>query len=160
MRNMENFEKVLIALRQIMRVTDMSSKRIAAATGLTLPQFLLLQAIQELGEVTIGRLAQEMNLTQATVTSILNRLEFHGYAFRERNLKDKRIVHARLTGKGRDALQGAPAVLQGEFGDRFGALKDWEQMSIVAALQRTAEMMNAESLDASPVLYFGDIKEK
>jgi len=36
-------------------------------------------------------------------------------------------------------------------------LKDWEKMQLLSSLQRIAEMMNAEDIDASPVLASGSI---
>ena len=38
----------------------------------------------------------------------------------------------------------------------FLTLADWEQSMIIAALQRVASLMNAETLDASPVLHVAD----
>ena len=53
-------------------------------------------------------------------------------------------------------MQKAPTPLQDTFGTRFAALEDWEKSMIVAALQRVAVMMNAEEIDASPVLHVGE----
>ena len=105
---MDAKEKVLVALRRIIRATDLHSKRLARETGLTLPQLLLLQTIHELGDVTIGRLAQEMNLTQATVTTIVDRLSAADMVFRERDSQDKRKVLVHLTDKGHATLTKAP----------------------------------------------------
>ena len=52
-------------------------------------------------------------------------------------------------------LEVAPTPLQDVFSNRFAVLEDWEKSMIVAALQRVATMMNAEEIDASPVLYVG-----
>ena len=144
---------VLIALRRVIRASDLHSRNLIKTTGLTAPQLLLLQTIRRKGEVTIGELARQMSLSQATVTSILDRLEARGYVFREKSVKDKRKVHAYLTEKGEAAVKDAPAPLQTSFVQQFRELKDWEQSSILASLQRVAEMMDARFIgDEPPVL--------
>lgn len=154
---MSNIEDVLIALRRVMRATDLHSKHLAKTTGLTSPQMLLLQTIRDKGEVTIGELAQEMSLSQATVTSILDRLEKRELVYRERSSTDKRKVHAYLTEEAQAVLQEAPIPLQEHFTKQFNDLQEWEKTMIVSSLQRVAQMMDAEHIDASPVLDVGTI---
>jgi hypothetical protein len=48
-------------------------------------------------------------------------------------------------------------LLQERFEKRLSDLKDWEKMQLLSSLQRIAEMMNAEDIDASPVLASGSI---
>lgn len=150
-------EKILVALRRIIRATDLHSKKMARDTSLTLPQLLLMQTALELGAVTIGQLAQKMNLTQATVTTIVDRLSAADMVFREKSTLDKRKVFVRLTDKGQATLSAAPPALQGKLSHQFSQLDEWEQNFILAALQRVAQMMDVESLDASPVLDVGEI---
>ncbi|MCP5187545.1 MAG: MarR family transcriptional regulator [Pseudomonadales bacterium] len=150
-------KEVLVALRRVIRATDLHSRHLARTTGLTAPQMLLLQAIRDSGQVTIGELARQVSLSQATVTTILDRLEARGLAYRQRSEQDKRKVHALLTPEGAAVLQDAPLPLQEQFAARFAALQDWEQAMMIAALQRVAYMMDAEDIDASPVLDLGTL---
>lgn len=152
---MKPIEAVLVALRRVIRATDLHSKHLAKTTGLTAPQILLLQTIRDKGEMTIGELASEMSLSQATVTSILDRLEKRELVYRERSKEDKRKVHAYLTARASDTLKGAPIPLQEQFARQFGDLQGWEQTMIISSLQRVAEMMDAQDIDASPVLDLG-----
>ena len=46
-------DQVLVNLRKIIRATDLHSRRLSKQAGLTTPQLLILQAIQELGGVSI-----------------------------------------------------------------------------------------------------------
>jgi hypothetical protein len=50
----------------------------------------------------------------------------------------------------------APTPIQDTFSKRFAELDEWEKSMIVAAFQRVAMMMNAEDIDASPVLHVGE----
>lgn len=135
----------------------MHSKHLAKTTGLTAPQILLLQTIRNKGEVTIGQLANEVSLSQATVTTILDRLEKRGYIYRARSQQDKRKVHAYLTEPGVEVLKDAPIPLQDHFASQFEELQDWEKTMILSALQRIAQMMDAQHIDAAPVLDIGTL---
>lgn len=155
--DLNSINEVLVALRRVIRATDLHSKHLAKTTGLTSPQILLLQTIRDKGEVTIGELANKMSLSQATVTTILDRLEKRSLVFRERSTQDKRKVHAYLTDEGLEMLKGAPMPLQEQFARQFNDLHEWEQTMIISSLQRVAQMMDAQHIDASPVLDIGKL---
>lgn len=144
--------EVLVALRRIIRATDLHSKRLAMKTGLTIPQIVVLQSIRDLGEVTTGEVSRRVSLSQGTVTSILDRLEGRGLIERYRSAADRRVVHARLTRPGRAVLRRTPPLLHERFIASFSALGAARQERIIATLEEVAEMMGAESLDAAPLL--------
>ncbi len=148
-------DQVLISLRQIIRATDLYSRQLTKQVGLTAPQLLLLQSIQRLGATSISKLSADVNLSQATVTNIIGRLETRGLVSRSRSSEDRRVVHATLTDLGVEKISAAPTPLQDVFSKQFSSLEGWEQSMIVAALQRVASMMNAQDIDASPVLHVG-----
>ncbi len=152
---LKHIEEVLIALRRVIRATDLHSKYLAKTTGLTAPQILLLQTLRDRGQVTIGELAQDMSLSQATVTSILDRLEKRQLVYRQRSQTDRRKVHAYLTESALETLKSAPIPLQDRFTREFSKLDEWEQAMIMSALKRVAQMMDAQHIDASPVLDLG-----
>ena len=154
---MARHEDVLIALRQIIRATDLYSRKLSKVSGLTSPQLLIMQAISAHGEITMGDLANEVSLSQATITTILDRLEKRALVERKRGEQDKRRVYAHLTQAGDEIIDKAPTPLQDEFIERFDRLEDWEQSLILSSLQRVAAMMNAGDIDASPVLDLGAI---
>lgn len=149
---MERYTDVLITLRRIIRAIDMRSRRLMQQAGLTGPQLLVLQALGQCEEMTAGELAREVNLSQGTVTSILDRLEKRVLIERIRSHTDRRKVYVKLTAEGKKQLSSAPTLLQERFIERFVELKDWEQNQILASLQRLAEMMDAQNIDAAPVL--------
>lgn len=154
---MNKVEEVLVALRRVIRATDLHSKQLSKTTGLTAPQILLLNAIRNNDEVTIGKIANDISLSQATVTTILDRLEKRGLVHRERSTKDKRKVHVHLTDEGERATLNAPTPLQEHFARQFNDLHEWEQSMLITSLQRIAQMMDAQHIDASPVLDVGTI---
>lgn len=154
---MNSVDEVLIALRRVIRATDIHSSRLAKTTGLTSPQILLMQTIRDKDDLTISEIASAMSLSQATVTSIVDRLEKKEFVYRQRSNQDKRKVFALLSDKGVDVLKESPTPLQEHFAKQFECLQDWEQTMIIASLQRVAQMMDAHHIDASPVLDVGTI---
>jgi DNA-binding MarR family transcriptional regulator len=154
---MEKIEEVLVALRRVIRATDLHSKHLAKTTGLTSPQLLLLQTLRNKGSQTIGELAGFMNLSQATVTTIIDRLEKKSFVARERSTTDKRKVFALLTETGHEVLKDSPVPLQEQFTRQFSDLHEWEQTMIIASLQRIAHMMDAQHIDAAPLLDVGTL---
>ncbi|WP_425666912.1 MarR family winged helix-turn-helix transcriptional regulator [Vibrio tubiashii] len=154
---MEKHEEVLISIRQIIRAIDLHSKKLSKESGLTGPQLILMRSIKELGEVTIRQLSDHTNMSQATATTILDRLERNGLVQRVRSVKDKRKVHAHLTEKGQALLLEAPTPLQQSFITKFQRLEEWEQSLLLSSVQRISSMMNAEDIDVAPVLELGSI---
>jgi DNA-binding MarR family transcriptional regulator len=144
-------ESVLNPLRRIVRAIDLQSRQLVRRHGLTGPQNMLLRELAQTGAVTVGRLAERISLSQATVTDILNRLEQRGLVLRMRSTDDKRCVQVSLTRAAEQLLQAAPPVLQEQFLDRFHALEPWEQHQIVAVLQRVAGMMDIRNVEPKSV---------
>ena len=103
-------------------------------------------------------LAKAVSLSQATITTILDRLVKQGLVRRDRSDTDKRVVLACLTDAGLETAQAAPELLQAGFLREFRKLQDWERAMLIASLQRIAEMMDAEDLDASPILQTGELE--
>lgn len=149
--------EVLVALRRIMRATSLHSRKLGKSVGLTVPQLVVIRAIGNAGLLTASEVARAVSLSQATVTTILDRLEDRGLLTRERSTLDRRRVMLQLTEAGRTIFSDAPLPLQDTFSGRFDALPRWEQHQIVSALTRVAEMMDAEDIDAAPLLDSADV---
>lgn len=154
---MNRMDEVLISLRRVTRAIDLHSKHLMKTAGLTAPQMLILQTLRDQGDAIISDVANQISLSQATVTSILDRLEKRGLVMRERSRQDKRKVFACLTEAGNDLIRNAPTPLQDYFIRQFSDLQDWEQTQIISALQRVAHMMDAQHIDAAPLLDVGAI---
>ncbi|WP_230409329.1 MarR family winged helix-turn-helix transcriptional regulator [Zooshikella harenae] len=141
---MDEIENLSVALRRVIRANHLQSHHLVKTTGLTTPQIVLLSAIQTKGEVTIKELAKEISLSQATVTTIIDRLEKKKLLIRKRSAQDKRKVHCHLTAKGLSTIEMSPALFHKYFIYHFNSLEDWEKNLIISALQRIANMMEKQ----------------
>lgn len=152
---MNQIDKVLSSLRRVIRAIELHSKQLVKTANVTGPQLRLLQLIQHHPNSSLRELANAMSLSQATVTSIMDRLEKRELIARLRSEVDKRKIHPQLTAQGQTLVDKAPAPLQDSFVQKFEQLQDWEQQMIIASLQRVAEMMDASEIDAAPFLDVG-----
>ncbi|MBK1630682.1 hypothetical protein CKO31_07975 [Thiohalocapsa halophila] len=157
--NTDRTDEVLVALRRVIRAVDLHSRALVRSHGLTAPQALVLKEIAAAGELPVGGVAQRVNLSHATITDIVNRLERRGLVVRARSETDRRRVLVRATPEASQTLKRAPPLLQDAFAARFAKLADWEQTLLLASLQRIAALMDAERLEAAPVLAAGTVEE-
>jgi len=155
---MDRIDTSLIALRRILRATDLFGQAIKQTAGVTPVQFRVLQIIAETGHTTAKAIAQRLQVSQGTVTSLVDKLVREGLVRREKSTYDKRQTDIHITPQGSQTLAEAPDPLQQRFVRKFAAMEDWEQAMLVACLERVAAMLDADDIDASPVLYTGDIK--
>jgi len=149
---MEKHQELLIALRKVIRAIGLHSKQLNKTSGLTSPQLLILLEIDKDAGMNSSQVAKNVNLSAATVTNILDRLENKCLVSRVRNTKDKRKVSLYLTEDGKALLLKAPQALQEHFIENFANLAEWEQSQLLSSMERLAEMMDATEIDASPLL--------
>jgi len=150
-------DQIVAALRRIMRAVELHSRRLLDDYGLTGPQLATLREAARLGRPSVSALARAIHLSQPTVTGIVARLEKRGLVKRCRDNVDRRSIHVDVTVGGHEILNRTPPFLQDRFCRALAKLSDWEQSQMLATLQRIAEMMEADTLDASPVLVAGPV---
>ncbi len=144
-------DSVLRSIRRIMHAVDLYSRKLSAACSLTGPQLACLRQLES-GPLPMTSLAAAVSLSPATVSGILDRLEARELVRRERQSDDKRRVLVLLTDAGRSAARRAPPSLQEQFSARFRELSARRQADLERSLREVVNMMEAEKLDAAPLL--------
>ena len=153
-------ESILVSLRRIVRSIDLYSRSLARTHRLTGPQLIVLLEVAKSGHSTPSAIARAVSLSQATVTGILDRLEKRSLVRRSRSDRDKRLVEITLTDAGQALIENAPSPLADQFRSRLASLPEGEQAMIDWMLGRVVEMMEAEDVDAAPVLATGPLEVK
>ncbi|MBU1539452.1 MAG: MarR family transcriptional regulator [Alphaproteobacteria bacterium] len=133
------------SMRKVAQAIDVRSREIARLTGLTLPQMIVLQAVETLGEVTTQAISRDASMSPPTVVAVLDRLEARGMVVRYRSTLDRRVVHARLTEAGRDALAGSPGLLGPGFIAAFAAMPLETRAEVAGSLDVLAGLMAREA---------------
>ena len=75
-------------------------RRLLDDMGLTYPQYIVMVALWEHGELSVGEIGSELGLESNTLTPLLKRLEAMGYISRRRSREDERQVMIALTSTG------------------------------------------------------------
>ena len=102
---MRKEEELLVALRRVIRAVDLRSKQLSKHVGLTGPQLLVMQNIEERPGIMVREIAENINLSPATITNILDRLESRDLATRIRSTQDKRKVGDDVPEQAKTAVQ-------------------------------------------------------
>jgi DNA-binding MarR family transcriptional regulator len=105
-------------------------------TGLTPPQYRILKLAGAGGDRST-RLAQRLAVAKPTLTAIADGLVAAGYAIREREPGDRRVVRLSLTPAGRAAVQRADAAYAAWLGPLL------EQTGEPAAVLRALDLLDA-----------------
>lgn len=98
--------------------------------GITYTQYLVMLVLWETDGISVGKIAQRLELDSATLTPMLKRLETAGFISRVRNQKDERVVEIQLTEVGNDLqhqiakVQLGVACQTGLNTEEFNQLKD------------------------------------
>ena len=77
---------------------------------LTYTQYLVMMALWEYGELSVGELGERLFLDSGTLTPMLKKMEDKGYVTRVRSSVDERRVNVQLTEKGMQLKEKAREV--------------------------------------------------
>lgn len=144
--------RILRSLRRIVRSIELYSKQLESTNQITAPQLICLLAIVEHGPLTATAISREVHLSASTVVGILDRLEEKGLVARTRALDDRRVVQVTATTRGIELARRAPSPLQQTLANALNALPELEQATIALSLERVVTLMEAQRLDAAPIL--------
>ncbi|SES15617.1 DNA-binding transcriptional regulator, MarR family [Tranquillimonas rosea] len=157
---MDRTDKSLVAIRRILRSTELYGRELAKAAGLTAVQIRVLQIVAEQGRATPKEICRRMGVSAATMSSLLDRLQKKRMVERHPSAHDRRVTNIVITPEGQHAVDTAPDPLQQKYVKKFESLEDWEQAMIVSVLERVASMLDETGIEASPVLDIGDFSSK
>ncbi len=147
--------RVLTALRRIIRVIDMHSRRLAQTHQITIPQLICLMALEQKGDMFVQEISKEIHLNPSTVVGVLDRLEKKNYISRMRSNGDRRKVSVSITSEGKKLISDAPPLLQDVLGSALHQLPELEQVAIALSLERIVEMLEIENINGTPLLENG-----
>ncbi|MEZ4650516.1 MAG: MarR family transcriptional regulator [Candidatus Eisenbacteria bacterium] len=149
--------RILRSIRRVIRAIDLESKRLETQYEITGPQLRCLAELGGTERQTASRLARSLHLSPSTVVGILERLEQKGWVERERDSTDRRVLWTRITNSGRALLESAPSPLQEKLSQGLESLTVLERAAIALSLERLVGLIEAENLDAAPILETGPI---
>ena len=103
--NMEQIELLERELRHIAALIKQKGREILSNYTITPPQFIALQWLHELGDMTIGDLSNKMYLAFSTTTDLVDRMERNELVQRIRDNQDRRVVRIHLLTEGERIIE-------------------------------------------------------
>jgi MarR family transcriptional regulator, organic hydroperoxide resistance regulator len=105
-------DQLCFALYAASRAVTQLYRPLLQELGLTYPQYLVMLLLWERGEMTIGDLADTLQLDYGTLSPMLKRLANAGLLERRRAVDDERVVRVTLTDAGQGLKFKAQPVCQ------------------------------------------------
>ena len=96
---------ILIGIHRIVKELDRETARIAGAHGLTLPQFMVLEALLYRDVMTVGEIKEKVLSSNGTIPVVISNLEKQGMVRREKDPEDHRRSIVKLTAEGREVIR-------------------------------------------------------
>ncbi len=151
----EDTQETLRAVRRIARALALSGRDLARRHNLTTAQLLCLRLLKDHEALSAGSLAKALSLSPQTATGLVDRLEARGLVRRLRAPNDRRSVLIQLSESGLAMIEAVGPMLQDRFVSRFDALTPARRRELRHALEAIVALLEAETLDAAPMLDAG-----
>ncbi|MEI6863115.1 MAG: MarR family transcriptional regulator [Candidatus Omnitrophota bacterium] len=109
---------------------------------ITLPQFAIMDILDREKESNMTDLAKAMSVTTSAMTGVVDRLVRDGYVSRLHDLKDRRIIHIKLTAKGTKTVHSAIEDRKRATIKMFGVITQEEREKYLSILEHIKEHLN------------------
>ena len=107
MDDREKIHRIMRSFRKINRALYQLLRQEASALDLTVAQILALRALEKKPNIGLGELAEWLQVSNSTMSGIVERLVKAGLIIREHSEADRRTLTMRLTPKGEAKQQEA-----------------------------------------------------
>ncbi|AVK84006.1 MULTISPECIES: MarR family winged helix-turn-helix transcriptional regulator [Lysinibacillus] len=123
-------------LRYIAAIVKQKGREIVSQYAITPPQFVALQWLEELGDMTIGDLSNRLYLAFSTTTDLVDRMEKNELVKRVRDENDRRVVVVHLLEKGERIIQEVIEKRQQYLQEKLVGFNEQEVAQLSGYLQR------------------------
>jgi MarR family 2-MHQ and catechol resistance regulon transcriptional repressor len=125
-RTLDTFIKITRCVNSVLG--ELSARQ---TTGdLTASQFAVLEALYHIGSMTQGEVSSKVLKSTSNLTTVIDNLERDGYVRRERDEKDRRVIHVHLTEAGTSKIEAVLPNHVGALVDIFSVLSPAEQEAL------------------------------
>lgn len=131
-------------LRHISALIKQKGREILSDYTITPPQFIALQWLHELGDMTIGDLSNKMYLAFSTTTDLVDRMERNKLVQRIRDNQDRRVVRIHLLKEGERIIEEVIEQRQNYLADIVKDFECEEVQSLSILLSKLYKEMNQD----------------
>lgn len=123
------------AMRDLWRLITADLQRPAGKSRLQKQQFWVLTALAH-GSRSMSDLAGRAQITQTSLTGIVDRLEERGFVQRDRSGADRRVVEVAITKRGRTALGSTGRAFRARLAKVMGRLEAGERAELLRLIRK------------------------
>jgi DNA-binding MarR family transcriptional regulator len=153
-----DYTEILIKIRRIIRSMNLESKKIQKEHGVSIPQVLCLNYLNNCTDYqsTHKEIRNYLNLNSSTVTGIIDRLEKKGLVARLPKKEDKRTTYIALTSIGAKLLDKIPALLHERLSVKLEKLPENKIDELNQSLDMLIHYLDITDIEASPMITIED----
>ncbi|OLO27803.1 MarR family transcriptional regulator [Alkalihalophilus pseudofirmus] len=140
MAEVQQVEHIEKSLRKVAQIIKQKGRVILNQFPITPPQFVALQWLNEIGDMTIGDLSNKMYLACSTTTDLVDRMEKNELVERVKDQNDRRVVRIHLLEKGETIIQEVIKKRQDYLKDVLQNFSDEE----IAFLEKSLHVLHQE----------------
>lgn len=143
--------ELMTQLKQVSATIESINNRLLAEKGLSegrfyILAFLMMEELQEHDDPHPSTIADNLGVTRATITGLLDGLERDGLVQRQHNTIDRRALTICLTEKGRDLLDAVVPVQAREFNEVLAPLNREEKQTLARLLLKLDPARSLETV--------------
>lgn len=140
-KSVEHVADIEKSLRHIAAIIKQKGREILNQYAITPPQFVGLQWLYELGDMTIGELSVKMYLACSTTTDLIDRMEKNKLVERVKDPADRRVVRIHLLAEGERIIQEVILKRQAYLRDMFATFSEEETAAFEKSLLKLQHEM-------------------
>ncbi|ABS74905.1 MULTISPECIES: MarR family winged helix-turn-helix transcriptional regulator [Bacillus] len=140
-KSVEHVADIEKSLRHIAAIIKQKGREILNQYAITPPQFVGLQWLYELGDMTIGELSGKMYLACSTTTDLIDRMEKNKLVERVKDPADRRVVRIHLLAEGERIIQEVILKRQAYLRDMFATFSEEETAAFEKSLLKLQHEM-------------------
>ncbi|MCR4367729.1 MarR family transcriptional regulator [Bacillus amyloliquefaciens] len=140
-KSVEHVADIEKSLRHIAAIIKQKGREILNQYAITPPQFVGLQWLYELGDMTIGELSGKMYLACSTTTDLIDRMEKNKLVERVKDPADRRVVRMHLLAEGERIIQEVILKRQAYLRDMFATFSEEETAAFEKSLLKLQHEM-------------------
>jgi DNA-binding MarR family transcriptional regulator len=129
--NMTSIDQLITTTCELQRLLAHRIRKAAPLGGCTILQVQVLLYIREHAGTTLSDIAENFDITPAAVTQLIDRLGAAGYLDREKDEKDHRMSHLRLTKSAAEQIADFRKRRHDELRSLFQTLSEDDQIELL-----------------------------
>ena len=137
-------EQIILTVFKLDNMLRRMGNRIAGVLGATQQQWAVLAVLNGAGPngLPLSELGKYLDVTKGNITGLVDRMERDGLAKRKDDPRDRRVIRATITPKGRKTLRDIEPVRNELWQRLFGGFSAKDKKEFLAHMQRLLEKVD------------------